>query len=185
MITWCKLSCLCKEFHDFYTAGIPYIEVSRRRGGVIKIGRNFSMNNGMANNQIGFGKTPCSLIVNNGEILIGDEVGISQSSLVAYNGKIEIGNNTILGGGVKVYTTDFHAIDYTLRRNYNSNIASMKCADVVIGKDCFIGAGAIILKGVTIGDRTIVGAGSVVSKSISSDCIAAGNPCRVIKTITS
>lgn len=182
-VTWYKMTCLCKEFNNFYTAGIPYIEISRRRGGIIIIGDNFSMNNGMANNQIGYGNTPCVLIANNGEIVIGNNVGISQASLIAYNGKIRLGNHTILGGGVKIYTTDFHPIDYSLRRNYASNVSSMQCADVSIGEDSFIGAGSIILKSVTIGDRVIIGAGSVVTKSIPSNSIAAGNPCRVIRTL--
>jgi len=53
---------------------------------------------------------------------------------------------------------------------------------VHIGHDVWIGFGCIILPGVKIGDRTIIGAGSVVTKSIPSDCIAAGSPCKVLKS---
>ncbi|MCH4017747.1 MAG: hypothetical protein LKE74_04740 [Prevotella sp.] len=52
---------------------------------------------------------------------------------------------------------------------------------IVIGNDVWLGANCLILKGVTIGARTIIGAGSVVTKDIPADCIAAGNPCEVIK----
>ena len=69
------------------------------------------------------------------------------------------------------------------RRNPIIDQKNRKSAPVVIGEDCFIGAGTTILKGVTIGDRVVIGAGSVVTKSIPADCIAAGNPCRVIKGI--
>ncbi|MDD9157603.1 sugar O-acetyltransferase [Aliivibrio sp. S4TY2] len=55
---------------------------------------------------------------------------------------------------------------------------------IKIGDNVWIGANAVILDGVTIGDRSVIGAGSVVTKDIPSDCVAVGNPCRVIKTIT-
>lgn len=56
-------------------------------------------------------------------------------------------------------------------------------APVKIGKNCWIGAGAIILPGVTIGDNTVIGAGSVVTKDIPDNVVAVGNPCRVLRSI--
>lgn len=56
-------------------------------------------------------------------------------------------------------------------------------AAVHIGKNCWIGAGAVILPGVTIGDNTVVGAGSVVTKDLPSGVVAVGNPCRVLREI--
>ena len=58
-----------------------------------------------------------------------------------------------------------------------------KSPPIVIEDDVWVGAHSIILKGVTIGARSIIGAGSVVTKSIPADCVAAGNPCRVIKNL--
>ena len=52
-----------------------------------------------------------------------------------------------------------------------------------IGKNCWLGAGVIVLPGVTIGDNTVIGAGSVVTKDIPANCVAAGNPCKVIRQI--
>ena len=52
-----------------------------------------------------------------------------------------------------------------------------------IGRNCWIGAGAIIVPGVTIGDNTVIGAGSVVTKDIPSNVVAVGNPCRVLREI--
>ena len=54
---------------------------------------------------------------------------------------------------------------------------------VHIGKCCWIGAGAIVMPGVTIGDNSVIGAGSVVTKDIPSDVVAVGNPCRVMRPI--
>lgn len=55
---------------------------------------------------------------------------------------------------------------------------------VVIGNDCWFGANVVVCPGVTIGDRCVIGAGSVSTRSAPSDSFAAGNPCRVIRTIT-
>ena len=52
-----------------------------------------------------------------------------------------------------------------------------------IGNNVWIGGGSIILPGITIGDNTTIGAGSVVTKSIPDNCVAAGNPCRIIRKI--
>lgn len=54
-------------------------------------------------------------------------------------------------------------------------------APVTLGKNVWIGGGSIILPGVTIGDNTTVGAGSVVAKSLPANCLAVGNPCRIIR----
>lgn len=54
---------------------------------------------------------------------------------------------------------------------------------VHVGRNCWIGAGAIIMPGVTIGDNTVIGAGSMVTKDIPSNVVAVGNPCRVMREI--
>lgn len=166
---------------NFSTNGIPIITVDRKKSG-ISIGDNFRMNNGQAGNCIGF-SARCSLrAFEGGTIHIGDNVGMSQAAICAIGADITIGNHTLLGGGVKIYSSDFHSLNYLDRRDYKvADPNNRKCASVKIGEDCFIGAGTIILRGVTVGDRTIIGAGSVVTKSIPADCIAGGNPCRVIK----
>ena len=53
-----------------------------------------------------------------------------------------------------------------------------------IGKNCWIGAGAILLPGVTVGDNTVIGAGSVVTKDLPAGVVAVGNPCRVLREIS-
>ena len=167
----------------FHTNGIPIIYVDCK-GGKISIGDNLRMNNSDVDNNIGF-NSRCTLVAMNGARLhISDNVGMSQTALCAVDANITIGKNTLLGGGVKVYSSDFHSMNCIDRRDpEGADKDNRKSAPVVIGNDCFIGAGTIILKGVTVGARTIIGAGSVVTKSIPADCIAVGNPCKVIKML--
>lgn len=181
--TYLKFKAYCDSFHDFITSGVPYVYVSRAKGGKIILGRGLVVKNGMHNNVIGFGKTPCALSATGCTIKIGDYVGMSQSSIIGINSDITIGDYTLLGGGVRIYSSDFHSLDYSIRRNDELNSYNISSSPVSIGNDCFIGAGTVILKGVTIGNRTIIGAGSVVTRSMPDDCIAAGNPCRIIRYI--
>ena len=90
---------------------------------------------------------------------------------------IYVGDYTMFGPNVVVATAG-HPLDPTLRENvfqYNMPIH--------IGKNCWIGAGVIIVPGVTIGDNVVIGAGSVVTKNIPSNVLAFGNPCRVQREI--
>lgn len=90
---------------------------------------------------------------------------------------IYVGDNTMFGPNVTIATAG-HPIDPELREKglqYN--------APVKIGRNCWIGAGAIILPGVTIGDNVVVGAGSVVTKDIPSGVVSVGNPCRVLREV--
>ena len=91
---------------------------------------------------------------------------------------IYVGDYTLFAPNVVVATAG-HPIDPELRaRGLQSNAA------VHIGKNCWIGAGALIMPGVTIGDNTVIGAGSVVTRDIPSGVVAVGNPCRVMREIT-
>ncbi len=136
------------------------------------------INSRLRNNPIG-GQTYTSIYVrNNATVKIGKGTGISNSSIFADN-KIEIGSFTKIGGGVKIYDTDFHSLNYTNRMDKRTDRAPS--SPVVIGDNVFIGAQSIILKGVTIGNRAIIGAGSVVTKDIPNDEIWGGNPAKFIR----
>lgn len=110
-------------------------------------------------------------------LTIGNDVGVSSTRMWIHD-SIKIGNHVKIGGCVLMTDTDAYPIDFMARR---SSHEGTKSAPIVIEDDVWIGAHCIILKGVTIGARSIIGAGSVVIKSIPADCVAAGNPCRVIK----
>ena len=90
---------------------------------------------------------------------------------------IYVGDNTMFGPNVTLATAG-HPILADLRcHGYQYN------APIHIGKNCWLGAGAIVMPGVTIGDNVIIGAGSVVTKDIPSNVVAVGNPCRVMREI--
>ena len=90
---------------------------------------------------------------------------------------IYVGDNTMFGPNVTVATAG-HPINAELREKaYQYN------APVSIGKNCWIGAGALIMPGVTIGDNVVIGAGSVVTKDVPSNVVAVGNPCRVLRPV--
>lgn len=91
---------------------------------------------------------------------------------------VYIGKHVQIGPNVIISTVG-HPSDLAER------MKPFACGDEIhIGDNVWIGAGAIVLGGVTIGDRSIIGAGSIVTKDIPADVIAVGNPCRVIKSIT-
>ena len=113
---------------------------------------------------------------------IGNNVGVS-SSCIWCSKSVTIGNNVKIGSGCIILDTDSHSLDFMDRRESRLDHTNTNRQPIVIEDDVLIGTHSIILKGVTIGARSIIGAGSVVTKDIPSDCIAAGNPCRVIKRI--
>ena len=88
----------------------------------------------------------------------------------------------LLGGGVKIYDTDFHSLDFQKRVRFKTD-DDRKSSPVTIKNYAFIGAGTIVLKGVTIGEKSIIGAGSVVTSNIPDGQIWAGNPARYIKNV--
>ena len=90
---------------------------------------------------------------------------------------IYVGDSTMFAPNVTIATAG-HPILPSLREEaYQYNMP------VHIGKNCWIGAGALIMPGVTIGNNTVIGAGSVVTKDIPANVVAVGNPCRVMREI--
>ena len=163
----------------FYTAGIPYIVVAK--GGKMSIGTNFIMVNGIHANPIGCYQKCTFFVDSSATLTIGENVGISQAAIVCHQ-QITIGNDVKIGGGVKIFDTDFHSLDPKIR-NSKEDINHRAKAPVNIKDRAFIGADTIILKGVTIGENAVVGAGSVVAKSVPDNQIWAGNPAKYIKEI--
>lgn len=90
---------------------------------------------------------------------------------------IYIGSHTMIGPGVIIATAGHPVLPILREQEYQYN------APIHIGSNCWLGAGVIILPGVTIGDNTVIGAGSVVTKDIPSDVVAVGAPCRVMRPI--
>ena len=158
--------------------------------GHITIGKNLHFTSGAGVNPICSNVCGCIHTANAAAtIVIGDNVGISSACIWAQE-RISIGNHVNIGGKCLIIDTDVHQIDFMARRDSKNTRPSDKrtfvqSAPIVIGDDVWIGANCQILKGVTIGSRSVIGAGSIVTKSIPEDCIAAGDPCRVIRQIVS
>jgi acetyltransferase-like isoleucine patch superfamily enzyme len=148
--------------------------------GKILISDNCQINSGVRYNPIG-GDTITRLVVRNGgEIIIKKNVGISNSTLVS-SARITIGENTIIGGSCKIWDTDFHPINSIDRLSKPEK--NIKSEPIIIGKNCFIGANSLILKGVEIGDNVVVAAGSIVTKDVIKNTIVAGSPAKFIKKL--
>lgn len=90
---------------------------------------------------------------------------------------IYVGDYTMFGPNVTVATAGHPILPALREQVYQYNMP------VFIGKNCWIGAGAILLPGVHIGDGAVIGAGSVVTKDIQANVVAVGNPCRVLRPI--
>lgn len=90
---------------------------------------------------------------------------------------VYVGDGTMFGPNVTIATAGHPILPELRAKAYQYNMP------VHIGKNCWIGAGAVILPGVSIGDNVVIGAGSVVTKDIESDVVAVGNPCKVLRKV--
>ena len=121
-------------------------------------------------------------------ISIGSNVSVNMNCTFVDCNKIEIGDYVLIASNVQIYTAT-HPVELAerLTPDWKPESGEYFCRTyalpVKIGNGCWIGGGAVILPGVTIGDGTVIGAGSVVTKDIPANCVAAGNPCRVIRRI--
>ena len=125
------------------------------------------------------------------QINIGDNVYIGDDCIIAVSDYLTIGNNTLIAHGVHIIDNNSHPINWKDR--YLQNISyrvsnnefqnKVSCAGIEIGTHVWIGFNSFIAKGINIGDRSIIAANSVVTKSVPPDCIVAGNPAKIIKSL--
>jgi maltose O-acetyltransferase len=121
-------------------------------------------------------------------VRLGDRVFVNRGSVFLDSSWITLGDLTMVGPNVQFITVG-HPIKPEERILETPGAPLMPfravgfARPVTVGKQCWIGAGSIILPGVTIGDGTTIGAGSVVTRSIPSRVVAVGNPARVIRSV--
>ena len=109
---------------------------------------------------------------------LGKNVYFNFNATLVDDTHIYIGDYTMLGPNVVIATAGHPILPELREKALQYNLP------VHIGRNCWLGAGVIVLPGVTIGDNTVIGAGSVVTKDIPSNVVAVGNPCKVLREIS-
>lgn len=167
--------------------GMPVIY--NKKGAELSIGDNCVIKSSFMSNLVGlYSKTIIVTRAEGAEITIGNNVGISGATIYARKG-IYIGDNTCIGGNVKILDNDFHPIEWEERNRLLMDEKGGDATELIpaksisIGKNCFIGCNSIILKGTVLGDGCVVGAGAVVSGVFPENSVIAGNPGKVIRTL--
>ena len=157
------------------------IVVRVRARAAITLGDHVTLKSRFGSNLVGLSGPTVLECGRKGSIVIGDHSGCS-GAVISSRARIEIGCNVNIGGNARIFDHDFHSLDATIRRDPLRDFEEAVAAPVSIGDDAFIGAHAIILKGVQIGPRAVIGAGAVVSmRQVPADAIVAGNPARVVR----
>ena len=112
-----------------------------------------------------------------GHVHLGKNVYANCGLTMVDDTHIYVGDYTMFGPNVIVATAGHPILPALREKSYQYNMP------VHIGRNCWIGGGAIILPGITIGDNVVVGAGSVVTKDLPSNVVAVGNPCRILREV--
>lgn len=115
-------------------------------------------------------------------LYIGNRVTVGYGVTLSIANRVEIGDDTMIAAGVQIYDNITHPIS-PARRLQRDSFRLDESSPVVIGRNVWIGTGAIIMRGVTIGDNSIVSAGAIVRHSVPSNTLVAGNPAQVVKEI--
>lgn len=118
-------------------------------------------------------------------IFFGNNCEVNMNCTFLDDNRIVIGDCALIAPNVQIYTA-FHPTNArdrfgVPRPDGSFEFCKTRTAPVIIGKDVWIGGGAILMPGVTIGDNVVIGAGSVVTRDIPSNSVAYGSPCRVIR----
>ena len=157
--------------------GIPIMY--RAKGAVVSIGDGVRIKSSFLSNLVGLYQHSIVVARTKGaRISIGNNCGMSGVTIYARK-SIEIGDNVLIGGNTKIIDNDFHPVEPGAR--LKNEIEKIGSKPISIGNNVFIGCNCLILKGAKIGDNSVIGAGSVVTGEIPADCVAAGNPAKVVK----
>lgn len=154
-------------------------------GAEVVIGSYFAVNSGDNINPLCGNNNTSIFVDKNAKLTIGDKSGIS-GGCIWVTDSITIGNYVNIGANCIIMDGDVHNTDWQMRRKDrvpNANIPYKK-SPIVIEDDVWLGCNVQVLKGVHIGARSVIGAGSIVTQNIPSDCIAVGNPCKIVKRMS-
>lgn len=177
-LLWVRKSNITIKRSVVYGGGKIQRGVKARIEGEILIGKFVTINSHGVDSIRG-----TQIFVSKGALLkIGDHSGVTATAINCTCG-IVIGNNVKIGAGSLLFDNDFHSTDWRDRINDGSDTSKIGKSPITIDDNVFIGARSIICKGVHIGEHSVIAAGSVISKDIPANCIAGGNPCKVIRQI--
>lgn len=125
-----------------------------------------------------------------GRVAIGEWCYVGEHSRLWSAASIKIGNRVLIAHGVNIFDNLVHPINAAERHEQFKHIATtghpnidLGGQTIIIHDDVWIGAGAIVLRGVTIGEGAIIAAGAVVTKDVPSNCIVAGNPATIVRNL--
>jgi acetyltransferase-like isoleucine patch superfamily enzyme len=140
---------------------------------IIHVGHNCTFRSKSTSNLIGINR-PCifSALVPNAKLKTGNNCGFSGTVIGCFS-EITLGNNVRCGANTLITDSNWHLDD---PRAGNPK-------PIFIADNVWLGVGVIVMKGVNIGENSVIGANSVVTKDIPANVVAAGNPCKVIKSI--
>ena len=165
---------------DVKLVGRPSINMVE--GSLIQIGNNAVLRSRSRHNAIGINHSIILRTQQPGaKIVIGSNTGISGGAICARE-LVMIGDNCLIGSNVVITDNDFHPVKPENRR-HNHDPADIPAKPVTIHSNVWIGADSYILKGVTIGSNSVIGAMSVVTMDVPENCVAAGNPAKIIRKI--
>jgi acetyltransferase-like isoleucine patch superfamily enzyme len=167
---WCQLQGV-KIGARVLIHGFP--RVFRKEGGEVIFCEGVTINASFWSNPLNDGRRTVLHVGRGARLVLGRNSGLSNARVICSE-RIMIGEESLVGAGCLICDSDMHEIPL-------GSSSAVKTAPITIGKRVFLGAGCIVLKGVTIGDGVVVGAGSVVAVNLPPGCLAAGNPCRVIR----
>lgn len=120
-------------------------------------------------------------------IFIGNNVIIGINCTFVDNAEIRLGNRVLIASNVQFYTSSHPVLPQERLapdwKEKGTTFFRTYARPIEIKDNVWIGGGSILLPGVTVGENSVIGAGSVVNRSIPANCVAVGNPCRVIRTL--
>jgi len=149
--------------------------ISVAANSTLLLGDNVNVTSSLRSNPLGcFQPSVLRTMAPGARLVLARNSGLS-GAVICAELSVEVGEGTLIGSGAMIIDNDFHP-DLSID---SGGGARPDARPIKIGRQVFIGARAIILKGVAIGDRAVIGAGAVVTKDVPADHIAAGNPAAV------
>jgi acetyltransferase-like isoleucine patch superfamily enzyme len=156
------------------------IRLHCHRTGRIQIGDDCRIQSGFAGNAVGGGERFALWVGPDAQLQIGDRVGLSNATVVCMD-TVAIGDEVLIGGGTRIYDTDFHSLDPAERARPGNPGARTRPVRVLAR--AFVGGHAILLKGTRVGEGAVIGAGAVVRGPVPAGEVWTGNPARFARRL--